>query len=101
MTQARRCTVATYATAYSGERIAPAGGYTFGNAICPKGTIAVGGGYIAGDVTAPMSATASYPTGMADGRSALYADAKRRHDAAELLRHGVLRAVNAKLVYLG
>jgi hypothetical protein len=63
----------SYTNAYSEHAAVPAGSFRFVNAICPQGTIVVGGGYATERVsTAKLVPTNSYPIGMGDGRGAWY-----------------------------
>jgi hypothetical protein len=63
----------SYSNAYS-ERVAvPPGSFRFVNAVCPAGTLLVGGGHATDRVSlARLVPTNSYPTGMPDGRGAWY-----------------------------
>jgi hypothetical protein len=63
----------SYTNAYSEPAVVPPGSFRFVNAICPQGTIVVGGGYATERVsTAKLVPTNSYPIGMGDGRGAWY-----------------------------
>ena len=63
----------SYSNAYSEHVAVPAGSFRFAEAICPSGTLLVGGGYATENVsTARLVPTNSYPIGVADGRGALY-----------------------------
>ena len=63
----------SYTNAYSERAAVQPGSFRFVNAICPQGTIVVGGGYATERVsTAKLVPTNSYPIGMGDGRGAWY-----------------------------
>jgi hypothetical protein len=63
----------SYTNGYSEHVTVPPGSFRFANAICPTGTLLVGGGYATENVsTALLVPTNSYPTGMPDGRGAWY-----------------------------
>jgi hypothetical protein len=62
-----------YVNGYSEHVTVPPGSFRFANAICPAGTLLVGGGHATDNVsTALLVPTNSYPTGMPDGRGAWY-----------------------------
>jgi hypothetical protein len=63
----------SYANGYSELVTVPPGEFRFANAICPTGTLLVGGGHATEHVsTALLVPTNSYPIGMPDGRGAWY-----------------------------
>jgi hypothetical protein len=63
----------SYSNAYSEFVAVPPGSFRFVNAICPAGTLLVGGGYATDRVSqAKLVPTNSYPVTMADGRGAWY-----------------------------
>jgi len=62
-----------YSNAYSEFVAVPPGSFRFANAICPAGTLLVGGGHATDRVSlAKLVPTNSHPTTMADGRGAWY-----------------------------
>lgn len=63
----------SYINGYSEHVTVPPGEFRFANAVCPTGTLLVGGGHATENVsTALLVPTNSYPTGMPDGRGAWY-----------------------------
>jgi hypothetical protein len=63
----------SYSNAYSEFVAVPPGSFRFANAICPAGTLLVGGGHATDRVSlAKLVPTNSHPTTMADGRGAWY-----------------------------
>ena len=63
----------SYTNGYSAHVTVPPGEFRFVNAICPAGTLLVGGGHATEHVsTALLVPTNSYPIGMPDGRGAWY-----------------------------
>jgi hypothetical protein len=62
-----------YSNAYSEHVAVPPGSFRFVEAICPAGTLLVGGGHATERVSlARLVPTNSYPIGTADGRGAWY-----------------------------
>jgi hypothetical protein len=62
-----------YENGYSEHITVPPGSFRFADAICPSGTLIVGGGYTTENVSdAALMPTSSYPIGTADGRGAWY-----------------------------
>ena len=63
----------TYVNGYSEHVVVQPGSFRFVNAVCPAGTLVVGGGYATQRIApAKLAATNSYPVGMPDGRGAWY-----------------------------
>lgn len=87
-----------YTNAYSEFTTVPAGQFRFANAICPGGTLLVGGGYTTDNVsTALLMPTSSYPTTMGDGRGAWYVVMQNLGDADETFLAVAFCAVGAHL----
>lgn len=62
-----------YVNAYSEHVLVQPGSSRFANAVCPAGTLVVGGGYATERIApAKLAASNSYPIAMPDGRGAWY-----------------------------
>ena len=63
----------SYVNGYSEHVVVQPGSFRFVNAVCPAGTLVVGGGYATQRIApAKLAASNSYPVGMPDGRGAWY-----------------------------
>ena len=68
-----RGSTVSYTYGYSEHVMVPVGSFRFAEAICPTGTLVVGGGHATESVsTALLVPTNAYPIGTADGRGAWY-----------------------------
>jgi hypothetical protein len=62
-----------YTNGYSEHVLVQPGSFRFANAVCPAGTLVVGGGYATQRIApARLAASNSYPVKLADGRAAWY-----------------------------
>ena len=63
----------SYVNGYSEHVLVQPGSFRFANAVCPAGTLVVGGGYATERIApAKLAASNSYPVAMPDGRGAWY-----------------------------